>query len=430
MKFLDLDELSEEEKLIKEEVHRFCEEVIRPASIELDRMPADERVKSGSPYFKVLKKMKELGYHRIHLPEELGGLALTPLQRYIIMEELGWGSLGLATAIGVDQIPFVNAAIFGSQQVIEELVVPWREDKEGRYHGCWGVTEPEHGSDYILAFKSDEVESFGRGNVTIEKDGDEWVIRGQKSAWVSSAPVATHVGLHAQMKDGKSLANGVFCIVPLDLDGVRRGKPVEMIGMRDDPQGELYFDNVRIPDHYVIVSSPEFYRIFGDQLLCLTSCAMGAFSVGLARAAFEEALRYARERIQGGKPLAKHKNIKLKLYEMFEKIETARYYVRKVMEYTHKRMIDDRTFDASPRHARAAQIYAKKIAFEVANDALQVFGAYGLSKEFLIEKLFRDARALQIEDGTVEVLSLDAADDIISSYEKEYYDFEIFFTEY
>lgn len=195
-----------------------------------------------------------------------------------------------------------------------------------------------------------------------------------------------------------------------------------MLGMRDDPQGELFFDNVRIPEHYVIVSPGFFYGIFCDQLLCLTSCGVGAFSVGLARAAFEEALNYARHRIQGGVPLVKHKNIKLKLYEMFEKIEIARYYVRKATEYTHRRILELRTNDASPRHARAAQIYAKKIAFEVANDALQIFGAYGLSREFIIEKLFRDARALQIEDGTVEVLSLEAGEDVVENYEKDCYD--------
>lgn len=421
MGFLDLDELSEEDRLLREEVHRFASEVIRPASIELDRMPAEDRIKPGSPYFKVMKQMKKLGYHRIMLPPEKGGIKMTPLQRCIIFEELAWGSLGFATALGVDMIPFTCTALYGSKEAYEELVVPWLESD--KLHGCWGVTEPEHGSDYLIMLREEKgvVERMGRGNVVAEKDGNEWVIRGQKSAWVSSAPVATHCGLHAQVKGGKTLADGLFAVVPLE-KGVRKGKPVEMLGMRDDPQGELFFDEVRIPEHYVIVAPGFFYGIFVDQLLCLTSCGMGAFAVGLARAAFEEALSYAKQRIQGGVPIARHKNIKLKLYEMFEKVETARYYVRKATEYTHKKILELGTNDASPRHARAAQIYAKKIAFEVANDALQIFGAYGLSKEFVIEKFFRDARAMQIEDGTVEVLSLEASDDVIENYEKDYYD--------
>ncbi len=423
-RFLDLDELSKEDSMLKEEVHRFAEEVIRPASIELDRMPPEERIKPGSPYFKVMKQMKKLGYHRIYLPENKGGPGLTPLQRYIIFEEIAWGSLGFATALGVDMLPFVCAALYGTPEIYEELVVPWIEDEEGKYHGCWGVTEPEHGSDYLITLREEPelVAKFGRGNVVAERDGDEWVISGQKSAWVSSAPVATHCGLHAQVKGSKSIAEGLFCIVPLEADGVRKGKPADMLGMRDDPQGELFFDNVRIPEHYVVVAPGFFYGVFYDQLLCLTSCGMGAFAVGLARACFEEALNYARQRIQGGVPIAKHKNIKLRLYEMFEKVEIARYYVRKATEYTHRKILEQQTADASPRHARAAQIYAKKIAFEVAHDAVQIFGAYGLNKEFIIEKLFRDARCMLVEDGTVEVLSLEAAEDVIDNYEKDYYD--------
>lgn len=425
MKFLDLDELSGEDTLLRNEVHRFAEETLRPASIQLDKMKLEDRIKPDSPYHKVIRKMKELGYHKIHVPSDLGGIDFTPLQRYIIMEELGWGSLGFATAIGVDQIPFVLAALFGSKELYEELVVPWLNDVKGEYHGCWGVTEPEHGSDYLLYIRDSEVDSFGRGNVIAEKDGDEWVINGHKSAWVSSAPVATHMGLHAQVKEGRNIAHGIFAIVPLNIDGVKRSRPYDMLGMRDDPQGEVFFDNVRIPDHYVIVGPTPFYSIFTDQLLCLTSVGMGAYSVGLARAAFEEALIYARQRVQGGKPIIEHKNIKLKLYEMFEKIETARYYVRKAMEYTHRKILVERTYDASPRHARVAQIYPKKMAFEIANDALQIFGAYGLSKDFIIEKIFRDARVLLIEDGTIEILSFDAADDVINSYEKEYYNVEL-----
>ncbi len=365
--------------------------------------------------------MKKLGYHKLHISPDVGGPNLTPIQRYIIMEELGWGSLGLATAIGVDSIPSVVAALSGSQE-LQSLVSEWLEDTGCKYHGCWGVTEPDHGSDHLPAIRDEDALKFGKGNVTARKDGSEWVINGQKSAWVSSAPVATHCALHVQVEGGRGLVDGMLCVVPLDADGVERGKPVDMLGMRDCPQGELFFNDVRIPESYVAVASGPLYGVFADQLLCLTSCAMGAYSVGLARAAFEEALNYARQRVQGGVPIVKHKNIKLSIYRMFEKVETARYYVRKAMEYTHRRVFELRTFDASPRHARMAQVYAKRIAYEVANEALQIFGAYGLSKEVIVEKLFRDARALQIEDGTVEVLSIEAAEDVISSYEKTYYD--------
>jgi len=421
MNFLDLEELSEEEKLLKNEVHRFAEEVVRPASIELDRMPAEDRIKPGSPFFKVMKQMKKLGYHKIMVPPQKGGIAMTPLQRCIIFEELGWGSLGFATALGVDMIPFTVAALFGSDQAYQDLVVPWLEGDN--YYGCWGVTEPEHGSDYLIAIREERevVERMGRGNVVAEKDGDEWIISGQKSAWVSSAPVATHCGLHAQVKGEKSIVNGLFCIVPLNSRGVRKGKPAEMLGMRDNPQGELFFDCVRIPEHYVIVA-PGLLRYFLRSASLSYELRGGCILCWTCQGSIRRGVEIREHRIQGGVQLVKHKNIKLKLYEMFEKIETARAYVRRATEYTHRKILELGTNDASPRHARAAQIYAKKIAFEVANDALQIFGAYGLSKEFIIEKFFRDARALQIEDGTVEVLSLEAGEDVIENYEKNYYD--------
>ncbi|BDR92461.1 acyl-CoA dehydrogenase family protein [Vulcanisaeta souniana] len=415
MSFVDLDRTNDEDELMRKNIRRLAEEVLRPLSIKLDKMKPRDRVAPGSPLFDAIRELKRMGLHRIHLPRENGGLGLTNLQRYMVDEELGWGSLGFATLIGVDAIPLTITALFGSEGIRDEIVKPWIEDTEGKYIGCWGVTEPEHGSDYILAFRDEDVESFGMGNVIIEHDGDEWVINGQKSAWVSAAPVCTHMGLHAQLRDGKSLRDGAFVIVPLNLKGVRKGEPVDMLGNRECPQGPVFFDNVRVPDDYVI-AQPPFYELFSDQLLNLTSVNMGAFSVGLARAAFEEALKYARSRIQGGKPLIEHKNIKLKIYEMFERVEAARYYVRKAMDFVYTKFFVDQSFTTPPRYARAAQVYAKKIAFEVAHDALQIFGAYGLSGEFIIEKLFRDARALLIEDGTVEALSLDAADDIARNY--------------
>ena len=139
----------------------------------------------------------------------------------------------------MDQIPFATAAIFGTQEIYEEIVVPWIEDDTGKYHGCWAVTEPEHGSDYLFTLNEEEelLAKFGRGNVVVERNGCEWIINGQKSAWVSSAPVATHCGLHAQLKNVKAFADGLFCIVPLDADSVKKGKAVDMLGMRDDPQG-------------------------------------------------------------------------------------------------------------------------------------------------------------------------------------------------
>jgi len=423
--YFEIDPGLEQDKklsLLREETHRFAEGVVRPASKKLDQMsnPSDVIAK-GSPYHDVLRQMKSLGYHRLFIDPEYGGLGLSAVESHIVLEELGWGSVGLTTAIGVDQLGAAMASMFAMGDVIDNFVKPFVGDTEAKYHGCWGVTEPECGSDYILACEESflpYVKELHHGEVKADKDGDGWVINGPKSGWISSAPAATHAGLHVTLPPHDSLANGAFCIVPLRQKGVTLGKPIDKLGLRDDPQGDIVFDNVHIPDEYMLIRPP-FYELRVGQIICVTSCFMGAAFTGLARAAFEEALNYSRNRIQGGKPLCEHQLIKEKLYKMFEKVESSRYYTRKVMEHVWNRIYTERTYDASPRHAVSAQIYGKRSAFEVATEALQIFGGYGLTKDFLIEKLFRDARAGLVEDGTIEVLGLSAAYNIVKEYQEK-----------
>ncbi len=423
--------------LLKKEAHRIAVEVLRPCARELDRMPPEQRILPGSPYFQAIGQLKSLGYHRMFLPAPYSDsdTQVSALGRAIFLEELGWGSLGLATAFGVDMLPFVLIAMFGSDELKEEVLLPWVEDTEGKYHGCWGATEPDHGSDGIMSLRDESGLTFGKAQVSIQSSGDDWIINGQKSAWVSSAPIATHCALHVQLAGEENPLHGMFVIVDLSSEGVTLGQPIQMLGARDDPQGEIFFENVRIPGKNVLVANSPFYGVFIDQLLCATSSNIANIAVGVARAAFEEALEYTRRRVQGGQPIVNHKNVQLTLYSMFEKIETARCFARQALAFLQGETpkLDDLSQDepqspmglsnflSSPRHARCAQIYAKRIAFEVANDALQLSGAFGLSDESLFEKLFRDARSLWIEDGTLEVLSLDAARDLIKNYETDQY---------
>ncbi|HUY85832.1 MAG TPA: acyl-CoA dehydrogenase family protein [Acidimicrobiales bacterium] len=425
--FLDLAGLGEDELLIREQAHRIAVEVLRPAAWELDRMTPQDRIAPGSPFFTTMSKLKSLGYHRMFLPPEAGGpqVPISPLAQSIVLEEFGWGSLGLATAFLVDMLPVLSMSLFGSEQLKNELMVPWVNDEDGNFHGCWAITEPDHGSDF-LGLRDGDASGYGRAQLVAEAVEGGWILRGQKSAWVSSGPIATHAAVHAQAGRQGDLFHSLFAVVPLDDPGVRRGLPADMLGVRDDPQGELFFDDVFVQDRYVLVPPGPFYPVFGDQLLCLTSSVISNVAVGVARAAFEEALNHARKRVQGGVPISNHKNIQLTLYSMFEKVETARTYCRAALAHTKGGTPGESpvAFGASPRHSRAAQIYAKRIAYEVAHDALQVFGAQGLRRDSLMEKLFRDARCLLIEDGTLEVLALDASRDLIQNYEHSDYDME------
>jgi alkylation response protein AidB-like acyl-CoA dehydrogenase len=425
--FLDLGGLGASERELRAQVHRVAVDVLRPASRALDRMEPAERIAPGSPFFAAMATLKRLGYHRMFLSSEAGGPdePLSAVAQSVALEELGWGSLGLATAFLVDMLPVTGIAGFGCDELKAELMVPWVDDETGAYHGCWAVTEPDHGSDY-LAFRDEDAPSYGRAQLIAEPVEGGWVLRGQKSAWVSSGPIATHAAVHAQAGVRGDVSHSLFCVVDLREPGVRKGPPVDMLGARDDPQGEIFFDEVFVPERNILVPPGPLYTPFGDQLLCLTSSVIANVAVGVARAAFEEALEYARTRLQGGRPLSRHKNIQLTLYAMFEKIESARAYARAVLAHTNANL-PGRSPDAtgaSPRHARAAQVLCKRVAFEVAHDAVQVCGAQGLHRDSPVEKLFRDTRCLIIEDGTLEVLALDAARDLIANYERSTYDLE------
>lgn len=425
--FLDLADLSDDEHELRAQVHRIAVEVMRPASRALDRMTPSERIAPDSPFFTTMTTLKSLGYHRLFLGPDAGGAPerLPALTQSVVLEELGWGGLGLATAFLVDLLPVMCISNLGSQELKDELMVPWVDDELGLFHGCWAITEPDHGSDFI-GVRDDASPTFGRSQLIAERIDGGWSLHGQKSAWVSSGPIATHAAVHAQAGGDGDLFHGLFAIVPLGQPGVRRGPPADMLGVRDDPQGEIFFDDVFIPDGNVLIPPGPMYPAFLDQLLCLTSSVIASVSVGVARAAFEEALHYARTRIQGGGPLTRHKNIQLALYRMFERVETARAYSRSALSHTQANLPDagPAALGASPRHARAAQVYAKRAAYDVAHEALQVLGAQGLSRDSLAEKLFRDARCLLIEDGTLEVLALDAARDLIDNYERDTYDLE------
>lgn len=432
MSYLELDtEYDGDVADLREEVHAFARAEVRPAAREIDRMSDEayqEVAGADSPYWDVMRGLKgDMGAHRAVIPEEFGGGGMSGREFHVLLEELGWGSPGLAIAFGVDLIPGIFGAIaslFG-EGVEESFLEPWMADDDAAFQGCWGVTEPDHGSELV---QSETLLSEGTGpdaeigttQASAEPDGDGYVVNGVKSSWVSAAPMATHCALHVNM-DPEGGSPGSLCLVPLDADGVTRGDPIQKLGQRDCPQGELVFDDVRIPEENLILTPqmlhPETGYVSFSQVLCLTSAGMAAVSTGLARAAFEEALAYARDREQGGKPICEHQSVKAKLYDMFEKVETCRAYSRAIVEHVWERNLRAFEFDASPSHALSAQVYCKRTAFEVAHEALQVHGANGITKEYLVEKLFRDARVKLIEDGTVEVLGLESAEGVLENYE-------------
>jgi alkylation response protein AidB-like acyl-CoA dehydrogenase len=410
MNYLDIDlELNDQERELRDTARRFAAEVLRPASTALDRLAPKEVTAGDSPLRRVLRQAYELGFHLQTLPEELGGQGLTPRERHLVAEELGWGSGGLAIAIGVASFPFYAAALTGNPELIETCVKPFVADKEARLIGCWAGTEPEHGSDFVLVGTPEYQDPAIHPQVRARREGDHWTISGQKSAWVSNGTIATHALTHLGVDPSRGMAGGGVVLVPLDLPGVSKGPPLDKLGQRALCQGEIFFDDVHVPPGHMLVE-PGGYEMFMDAILAGANALMGATFTGVARAAFEEALAYSKVRIQGGKPLCEHQLVQKSLFEMFTKVEAARRLSRAAFVY------NSQTMPPATEYSIAAKVFCTQAAFEVTSAALQLHGGYGLSKECLVEKLFRDARAALIEDGTNEVLSLAGARMLINRY--------------
>ena len=410
MQYLDLDlDLTDRERELRAAAHKFAAEVLRPAAKALDEMPADKVVEQDSPLYDVLRKAYRLGYHTIGIPEELGGQGLSPRERAIITEELAWGCSGLSIAIGVAAFPSLAAAMSGNQNLIDAYVTPFVNDTEAKMIGCWGGTEPNHGSDLITPPTPELRRPDMAFDCRARLVGDEWVISGQKSQWVSMGTVATHSFAFVSVDPSQGMSGSGACIIPLMQKGVSKGPALNKLGQRPLCQGELFFDDARIPRDHMLVG-PDMYDMYMDGILAMANALMSVTFTGVARAAFEEALEYSKTRIQGGKPLCEHQLIQKMLFEMFVKVETCRRMSRAVYCYNAV------TMPPAIEYSIAAKVYCTQASFEVASTALQIFGGYGLSKDYLVEKLFRDARAALIEDGTNEVLGLAAARKVVARY--------------
>lgn len=400
MDYCNLDfNLTKEDMALRDAAHKFAETVMRPISIELDKMSPEQAFAPGSIFWEYMQKAYSLGYHKLAYPEEVGGLGLNPWQVAVVMEELAWGSFGLTLTLNICLDAML--APEAGEEFVEQFTVPYCQCTDGTHVGCWAITEPDHGSDTLMAgypsFHDPDIGASCRARL----DGDEWVINGQKAAWVSGGPLAKTILLMCQVDHLKGHAGSGVFIFSLDRPGVSRGKPLNKIGTRDLCQGEVYFDEVRVPKE-AMIAGPDRYEGMLAAHVSLTTPTVGVWAVGLARAAFEETLKYAREREQGGKLLIEHQQVQTKLFNMFSRIEAARQLCRSAMVYNWSNPPEKRF----PEYSFAAKTYATQMSIEVTGDAIQIFGGNGISKEYIVEKLYRDARTTTICDGSNDILTL------------------------
>lgn len=354
----------------------FAEKEVRPIADEVDRTSRFPK--------EVFKKMGELGLLGIPFPEEYGGAGGDTISYALAVEEIGkaCGGTGLsyAAAISLGASPIYY---FGTQEQKEKWLVPMAM---GETLGSFGLTEPNAGSD------------AGGTRTKAVVDGDEYVINGEK-CWITNAEYARQIIVTAVTgKDEKGRNKISAIIVPTDTPGVTINSNYEKMGVRGSNTCEIILDNVRVPRENLL-GDPEkgfsqfLYTLDGGRI------SIAALSVGIAQAAYEKALQYAKERVQFGKSISNFQAIQFKLADMATEIELARTLVHKAAWLKDQ----NKPFG---KEAAMAKLFASETGFRTCNQAIQIHGGYGYMREYEVERHLRDIKLMEIGEGTSEIQRL------------------------
>ncbi|QIB73798.1 acyl-CoA dehydrogenase [Halogeometricum borinquense] len=369
-------ELPSEHRMIRDTVREFCEEEISPIAQEIEdehRFPEE-----------IFEELADLDMLGVPISEEYGGLGGDQLMYALVTEELGRvsGGIGLSYAAHIS-LASKPIELFGTEEQKERWLRPLAE---GEYLGGWALTEPGSGSD-----ASDM-------DTTAEKDGDEWVINGSKQ-FITNANVAGSVLVKAVTDPGEGYDGiSTFIVDPEEDDGFEVTTVWDKMGLNCSPTCELAFDEVRIPEDRLLGEEGAGWKqtmktLDGGRI------SIAALSTGLAQGAYEAAKTYAGDREQFGKPISKFDAIRDKLVDMHRKTERARLL-------THKAATRYDAGESVSRESALAKLDASEAAREVAEDAVQVLGGYGYTEDFAPQRFYRDAKLMEIGEGTSEIQHL------------------------
>ncbi|NLJ55798.1 MAG: acyl-CoA dehydrogenase [Firmicutes bacterium] len=373
-------ELNDEQKAIKKMVREFTEKEIVPVARDLDD-------KEEYP-FEIIKKLDELGLSNLAVPEEYGGPGVDSLSATIIIEELAFGCAGVATSAACNSLALYPLILGGSQK-LKEKYLPFICNN-GKF-ASFCLTEPNAGSD------------VGAVSTTAEKKGNEYIINGNK-CFITSGSHADYYTVFAKTNKNDPKSLSAF-MVEADLPGVVRGKKEIKMGIRASDTAEIIFEEVKIPSENLIGKEGDGFRL-SMQTLDMARPTVGAIAVGLAQAAFEAAVSHAKERVQFGRPIAYNQGIQFILADMATEIEAARLLV-----YQASWLKDQKK--PFSRQSAISKLYASDMAMRVTTNAVQVLGGYGYSREYMVEKYMRDAKIMQIYEGTNEIHRIVIANQIL-----------------
>lgn len=381
-------ELTSEQKAYQQMAREFAEKEIIPYARELDE-------KEEFPC-EILKKLHAVGLHDLAVPEEYGGPGVDSLSYSLIIEQIARGCAGVTVTSSANgnSLALYPLLLGGTEEQKQRFLPPIC--KEGKLV-TFSLTEPDAGSD-VKAIAT-----------TARKEGNYYIINGSK-CFITNASYAEYHTVFANVVDGSGAKKlSVFMIEP-GTPGVIVGKKEKKMGLRCSDTAELFFEDVRVPKENLIGEEGDGFEL-AMKTLDMARPSVGAISLGIAQAAFEAAVAYSKTRVQFGRPICKNQGIQFMLADMATRIEAARLLVYQASWLKDKFYKEGRPFT---KQAAFAKLYASDVAMKVTTDAVQILGGFGYTRESLVEKYMRDAKIMQIFEGTNQIQRLVIANKILS----------------
>ena len=372
--------LSDDQMQLQELARKFTKEEIIPKAAHHDE--------TGEYPKEIARKAWELGLMNTHIPETFGGLGLGVLEGCIITEEFAYGCTGIATAMEANTLAAAPVIVAGNEEQKKQFLgLLTSEPKFAAY--C--VTEPGAGSD-VSGIKT-----------LAKKVGSDYIVNGSKM-WITNASVASWYFVLAYTDPAQKHKGMSGFVIPADAPGITVGKKEWNMGQRASDTRGITFENVKVPEKYRLGNEGDGFKI-AMSAFDYTRAPVAAGAVGLAKRAMDEAIQYATTRQTFGKPISSYQAVSFMIADMAKDIEAARMLV-----YKAAWMKD--TGQKNTKFAAFAKAFAADMAMRVATDAVQVFGGYGYSEEYPVEKLMRDAKIYQIYEGTSQIQRLIIAKEI------------------
>ncbi len=364
--------LNEEQQMVKDICRQITEERIKPVRAELDEkeiFPSD-----------ILREIGQSDLFRLFIPEEYEGMGTGIFEVCLATEELSRGCLSVATSYAASGLGFLPILISGSEEQKKKYLPALAS---GKKLAAFGLTEPEAGSD------------AGGIKTKAENKGDHYIINGTKQ-WITNGGEADIYTIFVMTDPQRGSRGASAFILEKGMEGFEFGKKENKMGIRASATRELIFNNCKVPAENIIGREGMGFLV-AMKTLDNSRPAVGAQAVGVAQGALEEALNYAKLRKQFDSTIASFQAVRHMLADMATKVEAARNLV-----YHSAKVVDSGSKDVS-RISAMAKMFASDIAMEVTTDAVQIFGGYGYMKEYPVEKMMRDAKILQIYEGTNQI---------------------------